>query len=84
MPMAPPEFVLDTNVLYRRISAITPQTFIRLFGKLCWKVSKWTVVSIDKVREIYQIDDNLSEWVNRRRMFVSSEIQSVAIHLGND
>ena len=82
MPMAPPEFVLDTNVLIQaNLSYYAPDFHPSFWQTLLERFRNGQLVSIDKVRdEIYRIDDNLSEWVrvDASGMFVSSEIQSVA------
>lgn len=86
MPMAPPEFVLDANVLIQANHSYYAPDFHQSFWRVLLEAfRKGQLVSIDKVRdEIYRIDDNLAEWVRAEAtgMFVSSELQSVADTFG--
>ena len=82
MPLAPPQFVLDTNVLIQANLSYYAPDFHQSFWRILLEAyRKGQIVSIDKVRdEIYRVDDNLAEWVRVEAtgMFVSSESQSVA------
>ena len=86
MPMAPPQFVLDTNVLIQaNLSYYAPDFHQSFWRILLEEYQSGQLASIDKVRdEIYRIDDNLSAWVRAEAsgMFVSSELQSVADTFG--
>ena len=81
MPMSPPQFVLDANVLIQaNLGYYAPDICPSFWQALLSAYRDGQVVSIDKVRdEIYRINDNLSEWVKAEcsAMFVSSELQPV-------